>query len=204
MPLGDLAEFHECERLDQRFRAHRREPLGEIACGLVGRDARALFEQHRARVELIDHAHDGDAGLFVAGEHRGLDGRRAAPARKQRRMDVERAELRQRDDLAREDVAVGHDDAEVRLARAKRGDERLAARTLGLQDGNPVGERDFLHGARHQRRTRAALRTVGLRDHRSHVVSFTRQREKRRGREFRGAPEDDPQGCLELVLSRVR
>ena len=68
-----------CSRADERRRSRRRA------------DRLGLLQAHRARVELGDDAHDADAGVLVAGHDRPLDRRGAAPARQQRRMDVDQA-----------------------------------------------------------------------------------------------------------------
>ena len=62
---------------------------------VVGPDRLGLHEAHRTGVETGREAHDRDPGLLVAGHDRALDGRRAAPARQQRGMDVEDLEVGQ-------------------------------------------------------------------------------------------------------------
>ena len=61
-------------------------------------------------------AHDADAGLGVAGHDRPLDGRRAAPARQQRRVDVEELVVRQQ--RLADERAEGADDDDVGRAAA--------------------------------------------------------------------------------------
>ena len=87
----------------------------DLDAGLVRPDRPAADREHRAGVELLHHAHDRDAGLGVAGDHRAMDRRRAAPARQDRGVHVDHAEPRNRQQRVGQEPAVGGDDAEVRL-----------------------------------------------------------------------------------------
>ena len=114
--LRRLSDVDQRQRLDQRERSHLGEAKLQLAVGLVVGNRRADLEDDRAGVERFDHAHDRDARLGVAVANRGLDRRRAAERRQQRRMDVDRAEPRQVDDVGRrQDVPVGDDDGDVGL-----------------------------------------------------------------------------------------
>src|SRR5262249_19166864 len=63
---------------------------GEDRAGVVvGPDREGLLRRDRAGVERLDRAVDRDARLLVAGEDRPLHWRRSAPAREERRMDVQ-------------------------------------------------------------------------------------------------------------------
>jgi hypothetical protein len=74
----------------------------------------------RAGVEPLLHLHDRITPVSaVAGQHRALDRRRAAPARQQRGVDVEAAEPRRVQDRLWQDEAIGDDDGDVG-ARARR------------------------------------------------------------------------------------
>ena len=55
-------------------------------------DRAAANREHRARVELLDDAHDRDAGLAVAGDDGPVHRRRTAPARQERAVHVDHAE----------------------------------------------------------------------------------------------------------------
>ena len=83
----------------------------------------ALHQADGAGVEPLLDAHDRDAGLGVAGEMSALDGRRAAPARQKRGMDIEAAEARRFEDRLRQDLPIGDHHADV-------GVEALEARLL--------------------------------------------------------------------------
>ena len=74
--------------------ARRVSPSSSVSCaGILVVDRDLALEQHRPGVEPCLHLHDGHAGHLVAGQDRALDRRRAAPARQQRGVDVEAAEL---------------------------------------------------------------------------------------------------------------
>ena len=77
-------------------------------------------QQHRAGVQPRVHAHDGDAGLGVAGQDRRLDRRRAAPARQQARMDVQAAPPGRRQHRRRQDQPVGGDHRGIRAPAPRR------------------------------------------------------------------------------------
>ncbi len=86
------------ERVDDGDEQRGAEP-GQVAldlvAGLVGADRRAVPARSiGAGVERLHDAHDRHAGLGVAGHHRAMDRRRAAPARQQRRVHVDHAEPR--------------------------------------------------------------------------------------------------------------
>ena len=66
----------------------------ELGARLVRADVDAVRRQHRPGIEGRNHAHDRDARLAIAGENRAMNGRRAAPARQERRVDVDHAEPR--------------------------------------------------------------------------------------------------------------
>src|SRR5690606_30565694 len=68
---------------------------------------------------------------------------------------------------------------------------RVASRPLGLEDRDPLLERDTL-ARRGLHRPPAARRAVGLRDDADHIVPLAEQRPERRDREVRRAPEEDP------------
>ena len=97
---------------------------------LLRADVDAPRGQHGARVQSRLHAHDADAGSAVAGQDGALNGRRAAPARQQGRMDVEASEPRYRERLRRQDQAIGdhHPGIDVQAAQQleRRGDLKLA------------------------------------------------------------------------------
>ncbi len=68
-----------------------------------------------APVSVLIHLHDGNAGGRVTGLQRTPGGRGAAPARQQRGVDVQAAQGRQLQQLARQDQPIGHDDDDIRL-----------------------------------------------------------------------------------------
>src|SRR5207245_1006909 len=84
-----------------RPRAETGEPLAERAAGVVGRDRRLALEEDVARVHLLGHRHDGDAGHGITRENGPRDRRRAAVARQERGVDVDAPAGRQVEDGAR-------------------------------------------------------------------------------------------------------
>ncbi len=65
------------------------------------------------RVQFLLYFHEGDAGFRVAGHHRALHRRRAAPARQQRGMDVEAAQAGRLDHRLRQDQSISDDDSGI-------------------------------------------------------------------------------------------
>jgi hypothetical protein len=95
------------QRLDDQAPAQRGQAVVQAGRGVGLGDGQALFQQHVAGVQARIHLHDGDAGLGVAGLDGAVDGRRAAPARQQRGVDVEAAQARRVEHPLRQDQAVG-------------------------------------------------------------------------------------------------
>ena len=69
-----------------------RELVVQFAGGLA-RHRHFLGEQHRARVEAFVHLHDHHAGFRIARHDGPLDGRSAPPARQERAVQIEAAQL---------------------------------------------------------------------------------------------------------------
>ena len=184
------------EAAHRQLAAERREARQQRRAGVVGGDRRRLDQQDRAGVEAGVHLHQGDAGLGVAGLDRPLDRRGAAPARQQRRMDVDAAEPRQREQPRRQDQAVGGDDD--RLGRG--GDERrprrrgvvgeaaVEAQPPRLRHRQAVRERERLDRRRLDLHA-AAGGPVGLAEHERDLVAGGVQPLQPDAREFRRAGE---------------
>ena len=107
--------------LDHKARAKGRQLVVQLAGRGVGADRHRFGEQDRSRVNLLLDAHDGDPGLAVAGQDGALDGRRAAPARQQRGMDVDAAEPGRIEDGVGQNKAVGGDHGGIGAQRRDRG-----------------------------------------------------------------------------------
>ena len=75
-----------------------------------------------------------DAGLRIAGEHRALDRRRAAPARQQRCVNVDAAEPRSLQHRLRQDQSIGDDDHEIRPTLRQRSTAARIAQGRRLLD----------------------------------------------------------------------
>ncbi len=106
---------------------------------------------HRPGVEPCVHLHDGDAGARVAGQQRALDRRGAAPARQLRRVDVDAAVARPRQDRGRQDEPVGGHDQHVDAAPASASARPLRLLSVArLEHRNAVRRRQLLHGRRRE------------------------------------------------------
>jgi hypothetical protein len=79
--------------------------------------------QHRPRVELAHDAHDRDAGLREAVDDRAMHRRGAAVGGQQRRVHVDHAHGRNRQERVRENLAVRRHHAEIDAQIAKRVEE---------------------------------------------------------------------------------
>ena len=151
---------------------------------VLRRQREAALRGDRACIELLHRLVDRDADLLVAGEQRPLDRGRAAPARQQRRMDVQPEPLLEQ--ALRDQQAVRGDDR--RLTRKL----QLRRRPVGLQHRDPE-----LFGDELRRRRRelpaAPGRAVGTRQQRRDVVSRSQPLEHVRAERRRGG-DGDPHG----------
>ena len=86
--LGDVIPLG-THRLEQQLRAQLLEPRGEAPPGVAGEDRLGPRQADRPAVEPGVEPHDRYPGLGVAGDDCPLDRGGAAPAGKQRRVDVE-------------------------------------------------------------------------------------------------------------------
>ena len=185
--------FEAVQGLEQRGGTERREPRVQRGRILVGTDRDTALEQHRSGVEARVHLHDGDAGLGVTGEQRALDRRRTAPARQQRRVDVEAAGPRQRERLGGQDQPVGDHHHHIRFP-SRQGLAALGgAQRGGLRHRQAVREGEFFDRAMLDAPP-APRGPVGLGEHSHHLVAGGDQRRERRHGELRGPGEDDAHG----------
>ena len=79
----------------------------------------ALRHGNRAGVEPLLHLHHHHAGLGIARHDRAVDRRGAAPARQQRRVQIEAAERKGLEDRLRQDEPIGDDDRHIRAMAAR-------------------------------------------------------------------------------------
>ncbi|MCU0503815.1 MAG: hypothetical protein MUC51_19015, partial [Anaerolineae bacterium] len=136
---------------------------------------------------------DRDAGLAVAGQDRCGHGARAAPARQQRRMEVERADRRQLQDRVGDELAVGGHEDQIGSQRAHRLARLGRAQADRLEDGDAPRQRDLLHGRRRQAPP-TARGLVRLADQPDDIIAPVEQRLQRRPAEVRGAHQNDAHG----------
>ncbi len=71
-------------------------------------------QQGRSGIQPLVHLHDGHAGLAVAGLDGALDGRRAAPARQQRGVDIDASEPGNGQHRRGQQQTIGHHHNQVR------------------------------------------------------------------------------------------
>ena len=181
------------QRLDQRGGSELAQAERELARGLVVEDRGACDVHDRPRVQSRDHLHDRHAGLGAPLGDRRLNRSGAAQRGKQRGVNVQRAEARQIDQRARQDVAVGDHDADVGRQRLHLLEERLVATwLLRLEDRQSLFLGDDFHRRRLERGARASHRLVRLRDDPHDVEPLAEQGAQRRGRKVRSAPVQHP------------
>jgi hypothetical protein len=120
-----------------------------------------VHREHAAGIQARVHLHEGDTGRGVAGQDRPLDGRRAAPARQQRGVDIQAPEARQLQYRIRQDLAIGHDDHDIRCQHREVRARGRIAQGGRLRHPQTVPLRDLLDGTGSQQAA-AALRPVRL------------------------------------------
>ena len=185
------------QRLDDQL-ARRARPGGPAASPWCHRrrSASAFDHQHVAGVEPGIHLHDRDAGARVAGLDRALDRRGAAPARQQRRVNVQAAQARQlehpgRQDRARRPRRRSHRAAPASSARAPPARRRRylpsSRSPRGWISGNAVRERKRLDRRRLQLHA-APGRAIGLCQHQRDVECAGMQPLQRDLARTRGVP----------------
>ncbi len=158
------------------------ELAGRFACA----DRDCAREVHGPRVQAGVHLHDADAGLGIAGEHGALDRRRAAPARQQRRVQVDTAHARPVEPLAGQQQPIRDDDHEVRTLAGRRLGGPPQRR--GLRERQAELERDSLDRRRREAAAPAG-RAVGLREHERDASTRRNDGTKRRNREVGSSGE---------------
>ena len=136
----------------------------QLVAGHVGGNRHRHAIEHRPGVEFLDHAHDRHPGHRGAIENRPVHRCGAAIRRQQRRVHVDQAEARLREQPGGQDLAVGGDHAEVGAERRERlGDARLG-QPGRLQQRQPARLGELLHRAGGDVLA-AAAGPIGLRDH---------------------------------------
>ena len=86
------------------------------AC-FVRADGDFFGEDNIARIELTNHMHDGDSGFGFTIANGGLDAGGSAVFRENRCVEVDDRFFGSFSDGFSDDLAVGHDDSEVRTQR---------------------------------------------------------------------------------------
>ena len=89
-----------------------------------------------AGVEPFIHVHHSDACFTIARGDRRLNRRRAAPAWQKRCVQIQTGDARDLQHIARQYLAVGHDNNHICLERADLLDRALIFDSGGLENGN--------------------------------------------------------------------
>ena len=178
------------QHADQRAGALGRDAIEERGGRIAGADGDAHGVEHRAGVEPRLHLHDRRARFLVAGKQRALNGRRAAPARQQRRVNVEAAMARPCQDRGRQDESVGRYGKHVDRDREQRRARRLVQQRRRLQHGEAAFQRQPLDGRRFGPEP-APARSVRPREHQRNGEPRVEQRAQHHRRKRRGAGKTD-------------
>jgi hypothetical protein len=167
--LAHAAGGDRVQGLDQELAAERREPVMEASRGFPLADPYFAGREQGARVEAGFHAHDRHAGGRVPREQRALNGRRAAPARQQRCMNVETAEFRQGKHGRRQNQAIRHHHQRIQLQAVEGGSSVRRFETGRLEHRKSGVEGAPFHSA-YLQGLAPARRAVRLREDGDHTV----------------------------------
>ena len=116
------------ERSDRGIAGEQREPVVQLSSRLLFSDGALALQENVAGVERQHHALHAHPGRLVTGEDRRLNGGRPAVPREERRVDVERGDARDGEDLFVKDLSIARDDEDVRLELCEGGGELTVAR----------------------------------------------------------------------------
>jgi hypothetical protein len=134
---------------------------GEGVVGIV--DGSGALAEDGAGVEAVVEFHDGDTGFWISVEDGPLNGSGTTVLGQERGMDVQEPEWSRVKEVLGQDLAVSHDNADVRVERANGLDEGGIAGPFGLVQGQPELESEGFDGGWLQAEF-AASGAVGLRD----------------------------------------
>jgi hypothetical protein len=184
--------FEPAQRAYDRRRPHLREPFGERTRGVPGIDRGFDPIDHRPGVEARIHLHDRDPGRRVTGQQGMLDRRGAAPARKQRSVDVESPVSRPSQDRRRQDEPICGHHQHVEIDRERVPAAFLRPQRGGLQNGQSVPACKDLD-RRGLDRKAAAARPIGLGENHGHGKARLEHGVERLGGERGGPGKADPE-----------
>jgi hypothetical protein len=190
-PGRDGARRELGDRVDQGGGAQRRQSREQLAGGLGRADRRRPGQEDRAGVHADVELHDGHASLGATVEDRPLDRRSAAVGRQERAVDVDAAARERVEDGGRQDLAVGHDHAELGAGGRQRGRDVRVPDRARLQDRQAVSLGAALDRRRGHRPAPPG-RLVGLGHDQRDLVAGRQHRLEARHREVRRAHEHQP------------
>jgi hypothetical protein len=166
---GELTGGIGWQGFDEELGAELREAIveGEGVIGIV--DGGGALAQDGAGVEAVVEFHDGDAGFWISVEEGPLNGSGAAVLGEERGMDVQEPEWSRVEEVLGQDLAVSHDDGDVRAERTNGLDEGGIAGAFGLVEGQTELKSEGFDGGWLQAEF-AAGGAVGLRDNGEDLV----------------------------------
>src|SRR3990170_2899556 len=166
-------------RFEHRLHPHREQAV-EVhrAERVVGADRGLLLQHHRAFVEAVGWAEDGEAGLALAADDRPVDRRGPAVLRQQRGVVLDGAALRDVDEILRRELQHERHDAEV--------DVELFQGLLCLiaLQGGELEQRHALLLRRHLERIGARAGLLRRAEHARHLVLAREERLEHRPAEI--------------------
>src|SRR5712692_5070564 len=152
------------ETLRQERRARRGEPKRQLRRCLRGTDLDFALRENIAGIHTGIDAHGGDTGFCFTVGNGPMDRRGAAILGKQGGMQIDPAVFRNRQELRRNDLAVGDDDNAIERELAQELLHLRRADFFRLMHGEFRGERRFLHRGKGNFLA-AAPGAIRLRDH---------------------------------------
>ena len=168
------------------------------------RDGQLFFQNHIARIQPLGHIHHRDPADGIARHNGAVDRRRAAPARQQRRVDIDAAERRQRQNLGRKQFAVSGDDEHIRTDGAEGLARGFVPQRERLKDLYAARKGVVLDGRRRELMP-AAARLIGVGHDESDVVAAVlAERAQRFGGEGRRAHKHNAHHSLKSRASALK
>ena len=186
--VNSRAAFHKGEGFANCLASENGKSVEQFAGGLALAYFDLFLQEHVARVHFPDRSHNGNAGIFVAVEHRPLYGGRASVTRQQRGVNVEHAVREQRNELFGENLTERGGNGYI-CSERRDFVNALARNFFVLQHGNTQRSRALFKGRRTQSVT-ASRRSVGI-GHRGNNVEFRGKRAQYDGGKIRSSEKKD-------------
>ena len=140
---SDFSRGEAAQSVCHQGRASFGETSGKLRRGFYCADFELTLQEGIAGVHAGVNAHGGEAGSRFAIDDGPVDGSGAAVFWKQRSVEIDPAEFRNREQASRNDLAVSDDDDEVWGITLQKFLDFGGAHLFGLMDGEVGGESDF-------------------------------------------------------------